>query len=94
MVGLFLNIVIIVFAIIQLIMIIKFFEIANNVNNINKNLELLINGKENKNTDTTENEKKKESYEHNKLETPKFTWQSGVALIIILIIIGCYLIFS
>lgn len=84
-------IVIILVAIIQIIMIVKFFEMASDIKDI-RNMMLRVT-REEKATETDGNSEAKPIAQENKDkgDSAKFTWQSWVAIIIIIIGIIIYL---
>lgn len=89
------NISIIILGIIQIIMIIKFFEIADDIKNIRRGFDKLIREKQVNTEDTVpilEDTKEKTSHAKDKEDPSKFTWQSWVILIIIIILLIGYLI--
>nr|DAP76016.1 MAG TPA: hypothetical protein [Caudoviricetes sp.] len=91
------NISIIILGIIQIIMIIKFFEIADDIKNIRRGFDKLIREKQVNTEDTVpilEDTKEKTSHAKDLRDPSKFTWQSWVMIIIIVIITICYLALS
>lgn len=91
------NIAIIVLGIIQIIMIIKFFEIAEDIKSIRRGFDTLTKrkGMNTPNISSTPEIQKESISEKKDIEnSAKFTWQSWVAIIIIVIAAICYFILS
>ena len=78
-------------------MIIKFFEIADDIKNIRRGFDKLIREKQVKHRrycTYTGGYKRKTSHAKDLRDPSKFTWQSWVMIIIIVIITICYLALS